>query len=81
MSDGLPPRPQRIAFLGDYLPRLCGLATFTHDLCESVASAAPDSECYVIAVNDREEGYSYPSRVSFEIDEHDRNSFLRGGIS
>ena len=79
MSDGLPPRPQRIAFLGDYLPRLCGLATFTHDLCESVASAAPDSECYVIAVNDREEGYSYPSRVSFEIDEHDRNSFLWGG--
>ena len=33
--------PARIAFLGDYLPRLCGIATFTHDLCEAVAAAAP----------------------------------------
>lgn len=79
MSAGLPPRPERIAFLGDYLPRLCGLATFTHDLCESVASACPSSECYVVAVNDRAEGYGYTSRVRFEIDEQDRDSYGRGG--
>ncbi|MFT5392011.1 MAG: hypothetical protein ACI8PT_002207, partial [Gammaproteobacteria bacterium] len=31
--------PKRIAFLGDYTPRMCGIATFTHDLCEAVAGA------------------------------------------
>ena len=29
----------RIAFVGNYLPRQCGIATFTTDLCEAVASA------------------------------------------
>ncbi|MDT8390208.1 MAG: glycosyltransferase family 4 protein [Lentisphaeria bacterium] len=69
--------PRRIAFLGDYLPRLCGIATFTHDLCEAVAQAAPDSECLVGAVNDQPAGYDYPSRVCFEIQEKDLDSYRR----
>ncbi|MEI7912424.1 MAG: glycosyltransferase family 4 protein [Verrucomicrobiota bacterium] len=72
-SDALP----RIAFLGNYLPRLCGIATFTHDLCEAVAGAAPDSDCFVGAVNDRPEGYSYPPRVRFELLEKDLNFYRR----
>ena len=54
---------RRVAFLGDYVPRLCGIATFTHDLCEAVSKAAPESECYVGAVNDRAAGYDYPADV------------------
>ncbi|MDZ4401791.1 glycosyltransferase family 4 protein [Prosthecobacter sp.] len=69
--------PQRIAFLGDYLPRLCGIATFTHDLSEAVASAAPDADCYVGAVNDRVEGYEYQQRVRFELLEKDLDSYRR----
>ena len=69
--------PQRITFLGDYLPRLCGIATFTHDLCEAVACAAPDSECFVGAVNDRAEGYDYPPRVRFELQEKEMDSYRR----
>lgn len=72
-----PPLPQRIAFLGDYLPRLCGIATFTHDVCESVAQAAPEAECFVGAVNDRPEGYEYPPRVRFELQEKDLHSYRR----
>ncbi|WP_346332289.1 glycosyltransferase family 4 protein [Prosthecobacter sp. SYSU 5D2] len=68
---------QRIAFLGDYLPRLCGIATFTHDACESVAQAAPEIECFVGAVNDRPEGYDYPPRVRFELQEKDLHSYRR----
>ncbi len=71
------PHPLRIAFLGDYLPRLCGIATFTHDLCEAVADAAPDSNCFVGAVNDRSEGYDYPPRVQFELQEKDLDSYQR----
>jgi glycosyltransferase involved in cell wall biosynthesis len=69
--------PDRIAFLGGFLPRLCGIATFTSDLCEAVASAAPDAQCYVGAVNDRVDTYEYPSRVRFELDEKDLDSYRR----
>lgn len=69
--------PTRIAFLGDYLPRLCGVATFTHDLSEAVAAAVPASDCFVGAVNDREEGYEYPQRVRFELLEKDLGSYRR----
>ena len=69
--------PARIAFLGDYLPRLCGIATFTHDLCEAVAAAAPDADCFVGAVNDRAEGYAYPQRVRIELQEKDLDSYRR----
>jgi hypothetical protein len=59
----LPMRPKRIAFIGGYEPRRCGIATFTHDLCEAVGAADPSTECIVGALNDRVEGYRYPSRV------------------
>ena len=67
--------PGRIAFLGDYLPRLCGIATFTHDLCEAVATTVPGSDCFVVAVNDRTEGYEYPPRVRFELQEKQLDSY------
>ena len=69
--------PHRIAFLGDYLPRLCGIATFTHDLSEAVAAASPVTDCFVGAVNDRVEGYDYPQRVRFELLEKDLHSYRR----
>jgi len=66
-----------VAFLGDYVPRQCGIATFTRDLCEAVSAAAPDAECYVGAVNDRVESYDYPPRVRFELLEKDIDSYRR----
>ena len=44
---------RKIAFVGDYLPRKCGIATFTHDMYASVAGRFPDAECCVVPVNDR----------------------------
>ena len=65
------PQSRRIAFLGDYVPRRCGIATFTNHLCEAVTGQAPDAKCIVIAVNDRPEGYDYPHEVRFEIQQKD----------
>jgi glycosyltransferase involved in cell wall biosynthesis len=70
------PQPRRIAFLGDYVPRRCGIATFTHHLCEAVSARETDANCIVVAVNDRPEGYDYPRRVRFEIDQKDLDSYL-----
>ncbi|MGE3819890.1 MAG: glycosyltransferase family 4 protein [Isosphaeraceae bacterium] len=68
---------QKIAFVGDYLPRKCGIATFTHDMCTSIARRCPEAECVVVPVNDRPEGYDYPPEVRFEIDEQERDSYRR----
>ena len=69
--------PRRIAFLGGYPPRLCGIATFTHDLCEAISAVVTDSNCFVCAVNDRPSGYDYASRVQFQLDEKDLESYRR----
>jgi glycosyltransferase involved in cell wall biosynthesis len=68
---------RRIAFVGDYLPRKCGIATFTHDMHSSVRDRYPAAECFVVPVNDRPEGYDYPPEVWFEIVEQDLESYLR----
>ena len=69
--------PGRIAFVGGYEPRRCGIATFTHDVCEAVAQAVPTAECIAGAVNDRAQGYKYPPRVRFEMLEKDLDSYRR----
>jgi len=63
--------PKRIAIVGNYLPRICGIATFTSDLCEALAHKLPNPENVIaIAMDDIEEGYDYPKRVKFEIREN-----------
>jgi glycosyltransferase involved in cell wall biosynthesis len=72
-----PLNTRHIAFLGDYVPRRCGIATFTADICEAIAAEFPQASCIVGSVNDRPEGYEYSSRVRFEIAEQDVDSYRR----
>ncbi|MBE0646058.1 MAG: glycosyltransferase family 4 protein [Bacteroidetes bacterium] len=67
----------RLAFIGNYLPRLCGIATFTTDLCEAVASIYSATTCIALPVNDIEAGYPYPARVRFELAEKNIESYRR----
>ena len=67
----------KIAFVGDHLPRKCGIATFTTDLLAAVGGAFPQSHCFCVSVNDIKGGYEYPEVVRFEIDEQDLSSYLR----
>lgn len=69
--------PKKIAFLGGYEPRRCGIATFTTDLCELVAGTLPGAECFAGAMNDRVDGHRYPQRVRFEVFEKDLDSYRR----
>ncbi|HMN24135.1 MAG TPA: glycosyltransferase family 4 protein, partial [Ignavibacteriaceae bacterium] len=67
----------RIAFIGNYLPRQCGIATFTTDLCEAIAKEYSSTTCIALPVNDVAAGYTYPTRVRFELTEKDIDSYLR----
>jgi glycosyltransferase involved in cell wall biosynthesis len=68
---------KRIAFIGDYLPRKCGIATFTADLRAALDSKYPNVESFVAPVNDHDEGYDYPHEVRFEFREGDLDSYRR----
>ena len=63
--------PSRIAIIGNYLPRKCGIATFTKDLCDAIHEEYGTAELLALPVNDTEEGYSYPARVRFELSQDD----------
>jgi glycosyltransferase involved in cell wall biosynthesis len=67
----------RVGFIGNYLPRRCGIATFTTDLCEAIAAEYPGTTCIALPVNDMEAGYAYPARVRFELMEKDIDSYHR----
>ncbi len=68
---------KRIAFIGNYMPRQCGIATFTTDLCEAIAGEFRETTCIALPVNDTEAGYDYPPRVRFELTEKDIESYRR----
>jgi hypothetical protein len=68
---------RKISFVGDHLPRKCGIATFTADLLAAVARAHPQSQCLAVSVNDIPGGYEYPEVVRFEIEEQDLSSYMR----
>ncbi len=59
-----------VAIIGNYLPRQCGIATFTTDLVEGLSTEAPDINCWAVAMNDKPEGYAYPEKVRFEINQN-----------
>ncbi len=61
------PNLQNIAFIGNYIPRQCGIATFTNDLLQAISNELRQSTCWAIAMNDKPQGYSYPKQVRFEL--------------
>ena len=58
---------KRVAFIGNHLPRRCGIATFTHDLHRAVATARPDFESCVVAMTNPGRTYDYPPVVHSQI--------------
>ncbi|MCL4562782.1 MAG: glycosyltransferase family 4 protein [Chloroflexi bacterium] len=77
MNSEYKPTIHQIAFIGNYLPRQCGIATFTSGLAETIALESVGATCFALAVNDIDEGYDYPSRVRFELTENDIESYRR----
>lgn len=73
-----PPRGKRIAYLSTYLPRECGLSTFTHDLSSAIDTLGVFAHPTVIAVHNPEiyQG-PYAHEVRFLLLERDRESYER----
>jgi hypothetical protein len=65
-----------VALIGSYVPRRCGIATFTHHLASAIAERIYDQSLEstervrIIAVNDQDDEYGYGPEVAFEIGQH-----------
>jgi glycosyltransferase involved in cell wall biosynthesis len=68
---------RRVAMLGNYLPRQCGIATFTADLSDAIVAEQPALDCFVLAMNDGGARYAYPPRVRFEVAENEVAAYQR----
>ncbi len=71
-----PSMPTRIAVIGNYLPRQCGIATFTTDLCAAISSEYGTARLLALPVNDTEAGYDYAARVRWSLAQDDVKSYL-----
>ncbi|HEV3436953.1 MAG TPA: glycosyltransferase family 4 protein, partial [Gemmata sp.] len=74
-SQSKPSLPSRIAVIGNYLPRQCGIATFTTDLCAAISAEFGTARLLALPVNDTEEGYDYPARVRWSLAQDDLRSY------
>src|SRR4030088_1551383 len=74
-SQSKPSLPSRIAVIGNYLPRQCGIATFTTDLCEAISAEYGTARLLALPVNDIENGYDYPARVRWSLAQDDPTSY------
>jgi glycosyltransferase involved in cell wall biosynthesis len=70
-----PSLPSRIAVIGNYLPRQCGIATFTTDLCEAISAEYGTARLLALPVNDTEQGYDYPARVRWPLAQDDLKAY------
>jgi glycosyltransferase involved in cell wall biosynthesis len=70
-----PSLPSRIAVIGNYLPRQCGIATFTTDLCAAISAEYGTARLLALPVNDTVQGYDYPARVRWSLAQDDVTSY------
>ncbi len=61
--------------IGNYLPRQCGIATFTTDLCAAISTEYGTARLLALPVNDTEQGYDYPARVRWSLAQDELSSY------
>jgi glycosyltransferase involved in cell wall biosynthesis len=67
----------RVAFVGNSLPRRCGIATFTTDLQEAVARSARNVQTAIVAMTDHGHAYDYPCTVQLQINDQILGEYKR----
>ena len=70
------PRLRRLAMVGDYPPRQCGIATFTRDAYASLRARLPEAHWDIIVINDPGSEYDYPADVTHVIPQNDTDAYV-----
>ena len=67
---------RHIALIGNFLPRKCGIATFTTDTYTALRARFPDLRVDVYAMDDHPGRYAYPEAVVGAVAQHDRGAYV-----
>jgi len=71
----------KIAYIGTYPPRECGIGTFTRNLFMSMVNtnetAKKSNEGFVVALNNHDQEYDYPQEVKSTIRQENQRDYLR----
>ncbi len=68
---------KEVAVIGNFLPRQCGIATFTTHLVDAISAEFPEIKCWAVVMNDIHGGYQYPEKVRFEINQNKINDYRK----
>lgn len=63
-------------FISTYIPRRCGIATYTKDLTNAINILNPNYLSEIMALDDEREPVDYPWEVKFRINKEDANDYL-----
>lgn len=75
-GEALPAQIEHLALIGNFLPRKCGLATFTTDTFNALKTRFPETRVDVYAMDDHPGRYDYPPEVTSTIPQHERAAYL-----
>ncbi|MEM3504215.1 MAG: glycosyltransferase family 4 protein [Nitrososphaeria archaeon] len=66
----------KVIYVSSYIPRKCGIATFTKDLTNAINLLNPHALAEIMALVKNDENISYPWEVKFKINQDSLSSFL-----
>jgi glycosyltransferase involved in cell wall biosynthesis len=69
-------RIDHIALIGNFLPRKCGIATYTTHTYAALKARFPGMRVDVWAMDDHPGRYAYPPEVNGSIAQHERSAYL-----
>ncbi|HQH40469.1 MAG TPA: glycosyl transferase, partial [Bacteroidales bacterium] len=75
----------KIAIIGTYPPRRCGIGTFTHNLAKAIIQNTNDrniaDRIMIAAVTEDDAEYEYPEEVQIIIRQNQQNDYIRAANS
>jgi glycosyltransferase involved in cell wall biosynthesis len=72
----LPIKIEHLTLIGNFLPRKCGIATYTTDTYNALKQRFPDLKVDVYAMDDHADRYVYPPEVTGSIPQQERSAYL-----
>jgi len=70
----------KLAFIGTYPPRKCGIGTFTNNLVKAITENLNATDIsgnsFIIAMNDQEGNYNYPPEVRYTINQNEQQDYI-----